>query len=159
MAKTGYVYDERYLLHDPGSWHVERPDRFKVIHKRLVFSGLIKKLICLEPSAAPLEWIEKLHDPDYIARFQRACEKGLAILDTGDCGICPKSFEIARLAVGGVFAACDAMMTGESPTPFARCAPPAIMPNGPGPWGFVFSTMWPWEPVISRKSTAWSALP
>ena len=101
MAKTGYVYDERYLLHDPGSWHAERPDRLKVIHKRLVFSGLIQKLTCLEPSAAPLEWIEKLHDPDYIARFQRACEKGQEILDTGDCGICPKSFEIARLAVGG----------------------------------------------------------
>jgi acetoin utilization deacetylase AcuC-like enzyme len=112
MAVTGYVYDERYLLHDPGSWHVERSDRLRAIQKRLVVSGLIEELICLQTFEAPVEWIEKLHDPEYLARFQRACGKGLPILDTGDCGICPKTFEIARLAVGGVLAACDAMMAG-----------------------------------------------
>ncbi len=48
MAKTGYVFDERYLLHDPGSWHVERSDRLLAIHRRLVVSGLWPELICLE---------------------------------------------------------------------------------------------------------------
>ena len=138
MAKTGYVYDERYLLHDPGSWHAERPDRLKVIHKRLVFSGLIQKLTCLEPSAAPLEWIEKLHDSDYIARFQRACEKGQEILDTGDCGICPKSFEIARLAVGGVFTACDAVMTGVVTNAFCAVRPPGHHAERSRAMGFCF---------------------
>jgi acetoin utilization deacetylase AcuC-like enzyme len=138
LAKTGYVYDERYLLHDPGSWHAERPDRLKVIHKRLVFSGLIQKLTCLEPSAAPLEWIKKLHDPDYIARFQRACEKGQEILDTGDCGICPKSFEIARLAVGGVFTACDAVMTGVVTNAFCAVRPPGHHAERSRAMGFCF---------------------
>ena len=32
MRRTGYVYALRYLLHDPGSWHPERPDRLKAIH-------------------------------------------------------------------------------------------------------------------------------
>ncbi len=138
MAKTGYVYDERYLLHDPGSWHVERPDRIKVIHKRLVFSGLIKELVCLEPFLAPLEWIEKLHNPDYIERFRRACEKGNPILDTGDCGICPKSFEIARLAVGGVFAACDAMLAGEITNAFCAVRPPGHHAERSQAMGFCF---------------------
>ncbi len=75
MAKTGYVYDERYLLHDPGSWHVERSDRLLVIHKRLVISGLWQELICLKPTAAPLEWIEILHDPEYISRFNEPVKK------------------------------------------------------------------------------------
>ena len=138
MARTGYVFEERYLLHDPGSWHVERSDRLLAIHRRLVVSGLLPELICLKPFAAPLEWLEKLHDPEYISRFQRACEKGLPILDTGDCGICPKTFEIARLAVGGVLAACDAMMTGEVSNVFCAVRPPGHHAERSRARGFCF---------------------
>lgn len=138
MAITGYVYDERYLLHDPGSWHVERPDRLKVIHKRLVFSGLLDRLVRLEPFIAPLEWIEKLHDADYIDRFRRACDKGLPLLDTGDCGICPKSFEIARLAVGGVLAAADAIMSGQVTNAFCAVRPPGHHAERSRAMGFCF---------------------
>ena len=35
MRRTGYVFAQRYLLHDPGSWHPERPDRLKAIHNAL----------------------------------------------------------------------------------------------------------------------------
>jgi acetoin utilization deacetylase AcuC-like enzyme len=138
MAVTGYVYDERYLLHDPGSWHVERSDRLRAIQKRLVVSGLIEELICLQPFEASVEWIEKLHDPEYLARFQRACEKGLPILDTGDCGICPKTFEIARLAVGGVLAACDAMMAGLVTNAFCAVRPPGHHAERSRARGFCF---------------------
>ena len=138
MARTGYVYDERYLRHDPGSWHVERSDRLLVIHQRLVVSGLLPELICLKPTAAPLEWIEKLHDSEYITRFQRACEKGLPILDTGDCGICPESFGIARLAVGGVMAAGDAMMSGKVNNAFCAIRPPGHHAERSRAMGFCF---------------------
>jgi acetoin utilization deacetylase AcuC-like enzyme len=138
MAVTGYVYDERYLLHDPGSWHVERSDRLRAIQKRLVDSGLLQELICLQPFEAPVEWIEKLHDPEYLARFQRACEKGLPILDTGDCGICRKTFEIARLAAGGVLAACDAMMAGVVTNAFCAVRPPGHHAERSRARGFCF---------------------
>ena len=138
MAKTGYVYSDQYLRHDPGSWHVERPDRLRVIHKRLVFSGLVQELTCLEPYEAPLPWIETLHDPEYIARFQRACEKGLPILDTGDCGICKESFKIARLAVGGVLAAADAVMAGEVNNAFCAVRPPGHHAERAQAMGFCF---------------------
>ena len=138
MARTGYVYDERYLRHDPGSWHVERSDRLLVIHQRLVVSGLLPELICLKPTAAPLKWIEKLHDSEYITRFQRACEKGLPILDTGDCGICPESFDIARLAAGGVMAAGDAMMSGKVNNAFCAIRPPGHHAERSRARGFCF---------------------
>ncbi len=49
LRRTGYVYDERYLKHDPGSWHPERPDRLKAIHNALKESGVLELLVRLQP--------------------------------------------------------------------------------------------------------------
>ena len=76
MRPTGYVYDDRYLLHDPGSWHPERPDRLKAIQRALKDSGVMELLTPIQPYPAPLSWVERLHDPDYIRRFKEACEQG-----------------------------------------------------------------------------------
>ncbi|MFP3866597.1 MAG: histone deacetylase [Desulfobacteraceae bacterium] len=123
MAITGYVYDKRYLLHDPGPGHPERPDRLRAIQRRVVFSGLIKQIILIEPYEAPLAWIEKLHDYHYIERFRTACQQGRTFLDEADNGIGAASFDVARLAVGGVFAACDAMMQGVVQNAFCAVRP------------------------------------
>ncbi|MGQ9921723.1 MAG: histone deacetylase family protein [Desulfobacca sp.] len=138
MARTGYVYDDRYLWHDPGAFHVERPDRLRAIHQRLQDTGLIKKVVAIAPFPAPLEWITTLHDPGYIERFRRACEKGQPILDTGDCGICPKSYEIALLAVGGVLAAADAIMQGTVNNAFCAIRPPGHHAERNRAMGFCF---------------------
>ena len=76
MRRTGYVYDERYLRHDPGGWHPERPDRLKAIQKNFEEPGLLELLEPIPPYAAPLEWVERLHDADYIRRFREACAQG-----------------------------------------------------------------------------------
>ena len=31
MKRTGYLYDSRYLLHDTGPYHPERPERLEAI--------------------------------------------------------------------------------------------------------------------------------
>ncbi len=138
MARTGYVYHERYLRHDPGSWHPERPDRLRVIHRRVVFSHLLEELVPLTPEPAPLEWLAKVHDPDYIQRFQRACQQQQTHLDTADCGICPESFAIARLAVGGVFAAADAVAAGQVANAFCAIRPPGHHAERQRAAGFCF---------------------
>jgi acetoin utilization deacetylase AcuC-like enzyme len=123
VAITGYVYNKRYLLHNPGPGHPESPERLRVIQRRVVFSGLINQLRLIEPYVASLAWIEKLHDRDYIERFRTACQEGRNFLDEPDNGICRESFDIARLAVGGVFAACDALMRGEVNNAFCAVRP------------------------------------
>src|SRR5690606_20949743 len=54
----------------------------------------------------------------------QACAAGLPLLDSADCPICPASFEIARLAVGGTLAAVDAVMAGAVRNAFVACRPP-----------------------------------
>ncbi len=138
MRRTGYVYDQRYLLHDPGAWHPERPDRLKAIQKNLQESGLSELLTPIQPYPAPLQWVERLHDPDYIRRFREACERGLSIFEVPDCGICPESYEIALLAAGGVMAAVDAVMNGEVDNAFCAVRPPGHHAERDRALGFCF---------------------
>ncbi|MDZ7260490.1 MAG: histone deacetylase, partial [candidate division KSB1 bacterium] len=78
----------------------------------------------IPPYPAELSWIEKIHSPHYIQHVQEACRAGYAYLDSGDTGICPASYEIARLAVGGVLAAVDAVMAGKVRNAFCAIRPP-----------------------------------
>jgi len=138
MRRTGYVYDDRYLLHDPGSWHPERPDRLKAIQASLKDSGILELLIQLKPYPAPLAWVERLHDPDYIRRFQEACQRGQEIFEVQDCGISPESYEIALLAAGGVMAAADAIMGDKADNAFCAVRPPGHHAERARALGFCF---------------------
>ncbi len=138
MRRTGYVYDDRYLWHDPGSWHPERPDRLKAIQANLKESGVLELLIQIDPYSAPLAWVERLHDPDYIRRFREACQRGETIFEVEDCGISPQSYEIALLAAGGVMAAADAIMGDRVDNAFCAVRPPGHHAERDRAMGFCF---------------------
>ena len=138
MRRTGYVYDDRYLLHDPGSWHPERPDRLKAIQTNLKDSGVLELLTRLKPYPAPLAWVERLHDPAYIRRFQEACQRDQKIFEVQDCGISPESYETALLAAGGVLAAVDAVMGKEVDNAFCAVRPPGHHAKQDRALGFCF---------------------
>lgn len=135
---TGYVYDERYLLHRPGEWHPERPERLEAIQQRLNDTGLIEELVRIRPYEAPLPWVERLHAPDYIRRFREACARGAGIFEVPDCGISPESYEIARLAAGGVMAAVEAVMEGLVGNAFCAVRPPGHHAEHARALGFCF---------------------
>jgi acetoin utilization deacetylase AcuC-like enzyme len=138
MRRTGYVFAQRYLLHDPGSWHPERPDRLKAIQRNLEDSDVLELLVRLRPDYAPLEWVERLHDPDYVRRFKEACERGQQIFEVQDCGICKDSYQVALLAVGGVMLAVDAVLKGEVDNAFCAVRPPGHHAEHNRAMGFCF---------------------
>lgn len=124
MRKTGFLYDERYLLHDTGPHHPEIPGRIQAVYKGIKESGLLSILTLIHASLPDLKWIETVHDRKYIDRFEGACLAGDSIFDSPDNRICPKTFETALLAVGGILDATQLVMNGKIDNVFCAVRPP-----------------------------------
>ena len=124
-AKTvGWVYDRRFLDHDPGASHVERPERLEVIVRSLQQAGLLDQMDALPFSAASAEQLTLVHDPAYVDLLRMMCDEGFTFVGSSDTGINAHSYEVAALAAGGVLAACDAVMAGRVRRAFCAVRPP-----------------------------------
>jgi acetoin utilization deacetylase AcuC-like enzyme len=121
---TGFCYSDRFLDHDPGPSHPERPERLRAIVDKLRRTGQWDRLTHLPFEPAPLAAIEAVHDDDYIRRIETACRTNSPYIDSVDSGICPASYEVALLAAGAGVAAVDAVMAGEVDNAFCAVRPP-----------------------------------
>lgn len=124
MRRTGFLYDERFLLHKTGPGHPESPERLTAILSGLERTGLLPKLIPIPATPAKLKWIEKVHSPRHIYKFEEACLLDLGELDHPDNQISPESFDTAVLAVGGILNTADCLMRGEIDNAFCAVRPP-----------------------------------
>lgn len=138
MKKTGFVYDDRYLLHDTGQFHPESPERLRAIVAHLKATGLFDKMTLIGPESAHQRWIEAVHNIRYIMLFDDACIMGLQEFEHPDNAICRDTFDVAFLAVGGVLKAIDAVMTGQVDTVFCAVRPPGHHAEIDKPMGFCY---------------------
>jgi acetoin utilization deacetylase AcuC-like enzyme len=120
---TGFVYDDKYLLHDAGPEHPEQPERLSAIVRRLDATGLMARLKRLQPQPVEGKWLTTVHDADYVARVEAACFNAPTFVDSMDTLVCNRSYEVARLAAGGVLVAVDAVVTGEVRNAFCAARP------------------------------------
>ena len=135
--KTGFVWHERYMWHDtrsadgllptrgvlePGECF-ENPETKRRLKNLLDGYDVTPHLTPIEPYQASRETLLRFHTEDYVARIE-AMSAALG----GDAGevapFGPGSFEIARLAVGGVVAAADAVVDGTVDNAYALVRPP-----------------------------------
>ncbi|MGD8981576.1 MAG: histone deacetylase [Desulfobacterales bacterium] len=124
MKRTGFLYDERYLLHDTGPGHPESPDRLKAIYQGIKDADLLSKLTIIQASRADLKWVETVHAKHYIERFEAACHSGNSMFDYPDNQICANTFETALLSVGGVLDASRQVIMGKLDNVFCAVRPP-----------------------------------
>ncbi len=123
MAGTGFVYDKKYLLHDQGEGHPERPERLKSVLQGLEKNRLRGKLVEIPPRPAEAGWIRKRHAAEYIDRVEKTSGRAPASLGA-DVHVSAGSYTAAVLAAGGVLAACDAVMEGRVRNAFCAIRPP-----------------------------------
>jgi len=122
--RVGWVYDRFFLRHDTGPTHPERPERLEALTHALATSGLLGRMVSLPFGPAVPEVIGRVHEPAYVELVRLACEGGMTFLGDNETHICPESYEVARLAVGGVLAACDAIAAGAADRAFCAVRPP-----------------------------------
>ena len=124
MKRTGFLYDERYLLHKTGPYHPEVPGRLVAIREGIEQAGLLEQLIPVKAFPAALEWIHLVHTPEYVRRFEAACRDGKQSLDSPDNQMCAETYEVALLAAGGILEACREIMLGRLDNAFCAVRPP-----------------------------------
>jgi acetoin utilization deacetylase AcuC-like enzyme len=121
---TALLLDPIYQQHDTGPGHPESIQRHVAVTRALTDAGLVEKMRRIEPRAATLDELALCHQRAYIAQAKSDAEDGLADLSTGDTSICPKSYNVAAHAVGGVLNAVDAVMEGRARNAFCAVRPP-----------------------------------
>ncbi len=121
--KTGVVKDWRYTEHDMGVHHPESPRRIQAIYQMLEEEKDLASLPVIEPRPASLEEIARIHTPGYVEQIKDTAGRERVYLDP-DTSTSPRSYEIARLAAGGLLATADRVMEGEIQNGFALVRPP-----------------------------------
>jgi acetoin utilization deacetylase AcuC-like enzyme len=107
-----------------GSWHPECPERLAAIQDRIIITGLAPHLEYLNAPLAPIEALERAHDPAYVEMLQRSTPaSGYHVLDP-DTLLCPHSWEAARRAAGAVLDATDRVIAGDLENAFCAVRPP-----------------------------------
>ena len=120
----GFSTSPRFVEHDTGPHHPERPDRIRAIFAAVREAGMIGapnpfndlsmrfgiapsgfSIRELEPSLADPKWLTLVHTPQHMDRIRHVCEIGGGVLDLGDTPVGPSSYEIALLSLGS----CDAL--------------------------------------------------
>jgi len=123
MHKTGIVRDSRYLEHVTSPYHPENHQRLEVIYRMLDREDMAGKFTEIPPRFATGEEIKLVHTADYVSRVAATADIPHSMLDP-DTHTSPKSYDAARLAVGGLLESIDRVMDSGIDNGFAFVRPP-----------------------------------
>jgi acetoin utilization deacetylase AcuC-like enzyme len=117
------VKDARYTGHLGRILHLESPRRFQAFEEALQDPSLRERIREVTPRMATVEELAWVHTREHIDRVARSAERTLTSFDL-DTQATEGSYDVARLAVGGVFALLDEIWAGNGKRGFACVRPP-----------------------------------
>jgi acetoin utilization deacetylase AcuC-like enzyme len=120
---TLLYYHPRFLDHDTGRGHPERPERLCRIIAHLDETGISDRCTRVDCTLASRERLERVHEPGYIDRLVTLAGQGGARLDP-DTVLSPASPEAAGLASGAACDAVDKVLNGVDKTALCLVRPP-----------------------------------
>jgi len=114
---------ERYLDHDLGRGHPERPDRLRSVLSGIQSAGLDDGLQRRVPRPATRAELERVHDEALVAMIARIAADGGGWVDA-DTAMSEGSYDAALLAAGAGLSAVDALDAGLADSAFCAVRPP-----------------------------------
>jgi acetoin utilization deacetylase AcuC-like enzyme len=111
MSSLSIIKDDRYLEHNAGEGHPESPNRLRVIHD--LIAKEFSDLPLIAPRAATEDELAAVHDPFYIQTVANTDGRAFSHLDA-DTGLSARSYQVARLAAGGLLEAVDRILNPRS---------------------------------------------
>ncbi len=135
--KTGWVFAEHFMWHDtqrynlliepsmtvqPGV-HAENEETKRRFSNLVEVSTLADELIRIKPRMATDQELLRFHTQKHLSQLEALCRAG-----GGEAGgktpVGSASYDIAKLAVGGVLEAVDAVISGKVDNAYVLCRPP-----------------------------------
>jgi acetoin utilization deacetylase AcuC-like enzyme len=121
-----------------GSDHPERPERLSAIQDRLLAGGLLDFMLRMDAPAAPVDALERVHDPAHVRRILEAdCSQGEIQIDA-DTLMNVHSHEAALHAAGAGLLAVDLVMSDKASLAFCAVRPPGHHAERARAMGFCF---------------------
>jgi acetoin utilization deacetylase AcuC-like enzyme len=121
---TGFLWHELFMKHLAGYTHVESPQRVEAILKRIRKSPVAASLRFIEAEPAKIEWLERVHDPEYVKTILTLKIEDAVVLDWGDT-VATKATPAAALhAAGAGVQAARLVLDGKISSAFCCVRPP-----------------------------------
>ncbi len=123
MSNSAIVYSKKYLEHELGPKHPEKPERLrKIISSIREDPELENELNFLPPEKASRSDIKRVHDSDYVDKIEDLSEKGERLdLDTP---VCHDTFDLSLLSAGGVIKLTQSVAGSDFSNGFSLNRPP-----------------------------------
>src|SRR5690606_38991206 len=113
----------RFADHTTGTWHPERPARLDAVLNGIAGAGLADALVSIEPRAATLDEVARVHPRTYLDALERFCRSGGGDID-GDTVAVEASWEAALHAAGAGLDVIERLERGEADAAFCAVRPP-----------------------------------
>jgi acetoin utilization deacetylase AcuC-like enzyme len=131
--------------------HPERPERLTAILQAL--DG-VPGLRRVAPRPASVEELELVHSRRHVERIRVMSERGGGAVD-GDTYVTPRTFEVARTAVGAVLTAVDEIAAGHARNAFCAVRPPGHHASSERAMGFCLFNQVAVAARYLQARTAW----
>ena len=149
VRKTGWIFSELYMWHDTQSYnlteqpslmvqpgqHAENEETKRRFRNLVEVSSLYDELIHIKPRMATDEEILRFHTPAHLKFLEDTANAGGGVAGI-KTPMGAASYDIAKLAVGGVLEAVDAVANKVVDNAYVLCRPPGHHANADSTFGF-----------------------